>query len=87
MEFMVDHIAHGIISWFAADLTLAYYYFALGIEEQILVSVTDVLWFIGYLFLAGHLFTVVRFIRSRNQINDYHSNVDSFTVVHYLHCA
>jgi len=55
----------GIISWFAADLTLAYYYFALGIEEQILVSVTDVLWFIGYLFLAAHLFTVIRFIRSK----------------------
>jgi hypothetical protein len=54
----------GIISWFAADLTLAYYYFALGIEEQVLVSVTDVLWFIGYLFLASHLFTVLRFIRS-----------------------
>jgi hypothetical protein len=55
----------GIISWFAADMTLAYYYFALGIEEQILVSVTDVLWFIGYLFLAAHLFTVLRFIRSK----------------------
>jgi hypothetical protein len=55
----------GIISWFAADLTSAYYYFAFGIEEQILVSVTDVLWFIGYLFLAAHLFTVLRFIRSR----------------------
>ena len=58
-------LALGIISWFAADLTLAYYYFVLGIEEQILVSVTDVLWFIGYLFLAAHLFTVLRFIRSR----------------------
>jgi hypothetical protein len=55
----------GIISWFAADLTLAYYYFALGIEQQILVSITDVLWFIGYLFLAAHLFTVLRFIGSR----------------------
>ena len=55
----------GIISWFAPDLTLAYYYFALGIEEQIQASVTDVLWFIGYLFLAAHLFTVLRFIRSR----------------------
>ena len=55
----------GIISWFAADLTLAYYYFALGIEEQILVSVTDVLWFVGYLFLAAHLLTVLRFIRNR----------------------
>jgi hypothetical protein len=55
----------GIISWFAADLTLAYYYFALGIEEEILVSATDVLWFMGYLFLAAHLFTVLRFIRIR----------------------
>jgi len=55
----------GIISWFAADLTLLYYYFSLGIEEEIRVSVTDVLWFIGYLFLAAHLFTVLRFIRSR----------------------
>ncbi len=55
----------GIISWFAADLTLLYYYFALGIEEEIRVSVTDVLWFIGYPFLAAHLFTVLRFIRSR----------------------
>ena len=25
----------GIISWFAADLTLAYYYFALGIEQKL----------------------------------------------------
>ena len=55
----------GITSWFAADLTLLYYYFVLGIEEEIRVSVTDVLWFIGYLFLAAHLFTVLRFIRSR----------------------
>jgi hypothetical protein len=55
----------GIISWFGADLSLAYYYFALGIEEQILVSITDILWFIGYLFLAAHLFTVLEFIRSR----------------------
>jgi hypothetical protein len=55
----------GIISWFAADLTLLYYYFALGIEEELRVTVTDVLWFIGYLFLATHLFTVLRFIRSR----------------------
>ncbi len=55
----------GIISWFAADLTLAYYYFVLGIEEEVRVSATDILWFIGYLFLAAHLFTVLKFIRSR----------------------
>lgn len=55
----------GIISWFAADLTLAYYYFGLGIEEQLRISITDVLWFIGYLFLATHLFTILRLIRNR----------------------
>ena len=55
----------GITSWFAADLTLAYYYFVLGIEEEVRVSATDILWFIGYLFLAAHLFSVLRFIRSR----------------------
>ena len=55
----------GLICWFSADLSLAYYYFALGIEEQILVSVTDVLWFAGYGFLALHLFTVLNYIRSK----------------------
>lgn len=55
----------GIISWFSADLTLMYYYYALGIEEQRLVTVTDGLWFAGYVFLAFHLFTVLRSISSR----------------------
>ena len=55
----------GLIFWFSADLSLAYYYFALGIEEQIHVSITDVLWFAGYVFLALHLFTILRLIRSK----------------------
>jgi hypothetical protein len=55
----------GLIFWFSADLTLAYYYFALGIEEQIHVSFTDFLWFAGYVFLALHLFTVLRLIRTK----------------------
>ena len=60
----------GIISWFSADLTLAYYYFALGVEEEILfISVADVLWFVGYAFLALHLFTVLRFIIIRSKGN------------------
>jgi hypothetical protein len=40
---MIPQEALGIISWFAAYLTLAYYYSVLGIEEQIQVSVTDIL--------------------------------------------
>ncbi|HKG72574.1 MAG TPA: hypothetical protein VKA87_11770, partial [Nitrososphaeraceae archaeon] len=47
-----------------ADLTLMYYYYALGIEEQKIVSLTDGFWFAGYVFLALHLFTVLRVICS-----------------------
>ena len=54
----------GLISWFTADFSLLYYYYALGIEEQILVSVTDGFWFAGYAFLALHLSTILRSIRS-----------------------
>jgi hypothetical protein len=53
----------GLISWFTADFSLLYYYYALGIEEQILVSVTDGFWFAGYVFLALHLSTILRSIR------------------------
>ena len=48
----------GLISWFSADFTLLYNYYALGIKEQRLVTTTDALWFIGYGFLALHLLTV-----------------------------
>lgn len=53
----------GLISWFSADLTLLYYYYALHIEEQRLISLTDGFWFAGYLFLALHLLTVLRSLR------------------------
>ena len=53
-------LALGIISWFSADFTLLYNYYALGIEEQRLVTITDALWFAGYGFLALHLFIVIR---------------------------
>jgi hypothetical protein len=50
----------GLISWFSADLTLLYYYYALGIEEQKFVTVTDGFWFMGYGFLSLHLFTIIK---------------------------
>lgn len=53
----------GLISWFSAELTLLYYYYALHIEEQRLISLTDGFWFAGYLFLALHLLTVLRSLR------------------------
>jgi len=60
----------GLTSWFAADLTLLYYYYAQGIEEQKFVTITDGLWFIGYGFLASHLFTVIKSLsRSGNNSN------------------
>jgi hypothetical protein len=53
-------LALGLISWFSADFTLLYNYYAMGIEEQRLVTITDALWFVGYGFLALHLFIVIR---------------------------
>ncbi|HEY9385447.1 MAG TPA: hypothetical protein VIP70_00260 [Nitrososphaeraceae archaeon] len=41
-----------------------YYYYAFGIEEQILVSFPDGFWFAGYVFLALHLFTILRSLRN-----------------------
>jgi hypothetical protein len=67
MGFMVNHICFSLWDLFvgSADLILAYYYFAFGIEEQILVSVTDIFWFAGYAFLALHLFEVLHYLRSK----------------------
>jgi hypothetical protein len=50
----------GLISWFSADFTLLYDYYIMGIQEQRLVTTTDALWFVGYGFLALHLFIVIR---------------------------
>jgi hypothetical protein len=50
----------GLISWFFADFTLLYYYYALGLEEIKLVSVVDGLWFLGYGFLSLHLLVILR---------------------------
>jgi hypothetical protein len=54
----------GLISWFCADFTLLYYYYALGLEELKLVSVIDGLWFLGYGFLSLHLFIILRSLRN-----------------------
>ena len=49
--------------WFSAVFTLLYDYYALGIEEQRLVTITDALWFAGYGFLALHLFIILHSLR------------------------
>ena len=60
----------GLISWFSADLTLLYYYYVLGIEEQKFVTVTDGLWFIGYGFLSLHLFTIIKSLQRSSNTNN-----------------
>jgi hypothetical protein len=57
----------GLIMWLSADLSLAYYYYAFGIEEQKLVSLADFFWIVGYLFLSLHLVTIIKFLG--NKIN------------------
>lgn len=57
----------GLIMWLSADVTLAYYYFMFGIEEQKLVSITDFFWVGGYFFLCLHLVTTIKL--SKNKIN------------------
>jgi hypothetical protein len=58
----------GILLWFAADLTISYYYFILLIREvPPPVSIADVFWLAGYVFFALHLFITFKAIR--NEIN------------------
>jgi len=58
----------GILLWFAADLTISYYYLTLLIREvPPPVSIADVFWLAGYVFFALHLFTTFKSIR--NKIN------------------
>src|SRR6185437_3795322 len=49
----------GIVLWFCADLNLLYSYFFNGVTEQKQISISDVLWFSGYVFLSLHLMSIV----------------------------
>src|ERR1041385_3605153 len=55
----------GLMMWLTADITLAYYYYGFGIEEQKLVSFTDFFWILGYVFLSLHLITILRMLRKK----------------------
>jgi hypothetical protein len=52
----------GIALWFFADLNLLYLYFVEGIVEQKQISISDIFWFSGYVFLSLHLVSVMRTI-------------------------
>src|SRR5689334_6738848 len=53
----------GISVMFVADLFIMYSYFALGIDEVEEISISDVLWLTGYLFLIFHLILVIKTIK------------------------
>ncbi len=55
----------GLISWLSADLTLTYYYYALGIEEGKLISFADLFWIAGYVFLALHLVITLKSFKKK----------------------
>jgi hypothetical protein len=55
----------GISLWFFADLFILYSYLALGIDEMEQISIADVLWLSGYIFLIVHLILVIKTIKIR----------------------
>jgi len=56
----------GIALWFAADLGIMYSYFVLHVDEFKRITLLDMLWLGGYLFLILHLISIIRTIRIRN---------------------
>jgi hypothetical protein len=56
----------GIALWFAADLGIMYSYFVLNVDEFKQITLLDVLWLGGYIFLIFHLISIIRTIRIRN---------------------
>jgi len=56
----------GIALWFAADLGIMYSYFVLNVDEFKQITLLDMLWLGGYLFLIFHLISIIRTIRIRN---------------------
>jgi hypothetical protein len=56
----------GIALWFAADVGIMYSYFVLHVDEFKRITLLDMLWLSGYLFLILHLISIIRTIRIRN---------------------
>jgi hypothetical protein len=57
----------GIALWFAADLGIMFSYFVLKIDEFKHITILDVLWLSGYVFLTLHLISIIKTIRIKNQ--------------------
>ena len=91
--------AMGLLLWFAAEITISYYYFILLIKEvPPPVSFADVLWLVGHVFFPLHLFITSKIIQpgyyfciktatfdSRSAANAYEwTGVDAVLVSSYL---
>jgi hypothetical protein len=70
----------GLIFWFAADLSLLYSHYTHG-KEEMLVSSTDGLWFMGYIFLALHLSIILRSLRNERNTYDPSSRTQTKIVI------
>jgi hypothetical protein len=70
----------GLIFWFAADLSLLYSHYTHG-KEEMLVSSTDGLWFMGYIFLALHLSIILRSLRNERYTYDPSSRTQTKIVI------
>lgn len=80
----------GIILWFCADLNLFYLYFVNGIAEQNQISISDVFWLSGYVFLSLHLISVMRMIHIKKiskTISILLIIVISFVIINLIHSS
>ena len=78
----------GIILWFCADLNLLFLYFINGIAEQKQISISDVFWLSGYVFLSLHLISVMRTIHIKKKsktISILLIIVISFVIINLIH--
>ena len=76
----------GIIGWFLADLTLAYGHFVFHFDEEqsLVVSLGDLFWIIGYVFLSLHLFSVLRLYAASDPYTNCHSSYCYLWIINRL---
>ncbi len=59
-------LSTGVLFLLAGDITVSYYYFILLIKDvPPLVSFADVLWLVGYVFFALHLFMMLKIVEKK----------------------
>lgn len=59
-------LSMGVFFWLAADITISYYYLILLIKDvPPPVSFADLLWLVGYVFFALHLFMMLKIVQKK----------------------